>query len=74
MVEMKKLSVFLRTGEPGLKGVFLEGDNLTVFSPRYQLDEGDGDAVYSRLLRVKDGEDIIAEFQNWDYWKKGKAE
>ena len=68
---MKKITVYIDT-----QPVIIEGDNLTVFSPRYQLGEGDeGDVVYSRLLRVKDGDDIIAEFNNWDYWtKKDKAE
>ena len=63
MTKIKKLTVYL-----GEHSVILEGDDLTVFSPRYQVDDGDdGDEVYSRLLRVKDGDDIIAEFQNWDY-------
>lgn len=73
MSKMKKISVFLRVGQPGLECVPLEGDDLKVFSPRYQVDDGDGEE-YSRLLRVMDGEDIIAEFQNWDYWKKLKDE
>lgn len=67
MTEMKKVSVFLRTGEHGLDGVQLEGANLKVFVD-------DGDEAYSRLLRVNDGDDTIAEFQNWDYWKKIKDE
>ena len=67
MTEMKKISVFLRTGEPGLACVSIEGEALEVFVD-------DGDEAYSRLLRVKDGDDVIAEFQNWDYWKKSKDE
>ncbi len=63
MVELKKLSVYVRTGEPGLKEVNLEGDDLKVFT------EG---SDHTPLLKVKDSDDIIAVFQNWEYWEKCK--
>lgn len=63
MIEMKKLSVFLRTGEHKLVEVPVEGEDLKVI-----LDNS------SRVLKVKEGDDIIAEFQHWNYWKKAKEE
>lgn len=55
---MKKLTVYL-----GDNSVILEGDNLKILI---------GGADLHPLLIVKDGDDTIAEFQNWDYWKKAK--
>ncbi len=66
MVEMKKLSVHL--GENSM--VILEGNDLKVdIESRAGLP-----GAIPRLLIVKDGDDTIAEFQCWDYWKKAKEE
>ncbi len=63
MIEMKKLSVFLRTGEHKLVEVPVEGDDLKVILDYREI---------SVVLRVKDGDDVIAEWKNWVYWKKAK--
>jgi len=65
VVELKKVSVYMRTGVPDLRKVDVEGDDLKVFT------EG---ADHFPLLKVKDGDDVIAVFQNWDYWVEDKAE
>lgn len=65
MVELKKVAVYMRAGEPGQEKVTIEGDDLSCSTVGSDM---------LPLLLVKDGGEGVALFQNWDYWMKVKEE